>query len=187
MWWTVNDKAQTERILSDPPWRNATSGNETITEQSHLIKLSSQKTYIPRHQTYVLERSIRHLRDISQNTPTSMPSRSRNVFIIRTSPAPQTTHMVIGMMHRIGHEFELPVLDLTPQKIKQAYGLEGRAKKTEMVKIAQALLRHDFRNHHLVDAAFAGVAGILHLRSEKCHAQKTGEDSRSYPILLINI
>ena len=59
------------------------------------------------------------------------------------------------------------MIELTPQKIKAACGLGGREKKNEMLRVAQALLRYDFENHHLVDAAFATVAGILHLRSER--------------------
>ena len=78
-----------------------------------------------------------------------------------------TTQQVVGLIHWMSYIEEIPIIELTPQKIKSVCGLGGRAKKNEMLRVAKALLNHDFENHHLADAAFAGIAGILHLRTRR--------------------
>lgn len=76
-----------------------------------------------------------------------------------------STQQVVGLLHWISYAEDIPIIELTPQKIKSMCGLGGRAKKNDMLRVAKALLQHEFENHHLADAAFAGIAGILHLRA----------------------
>lgn len=76
------------------------------------------------------------------------------------------TFQVIGLVHLIGAQLDTPVTEITPQAVKRAGGLGGRAKKDEMLRCAKALFGRDFDNHHLADAAFAGIAGILAKRTE---------------------
>ena len=92
-----------------------------------------------------------------------------------------STQQVIGLVHWMSFVAEIPVLALTPQKIKAACGLGGRAKKNEMLRAAQAMLRDSLENHHLVDAAFAAIAGILHLRSERSEMDVEGAQKSITP------
>lgn len=79
-----------------------------------------------------------------------------------------TTQQVTGFVHWTAYQFEIPVIELTPQELKKACGLGPRAKKNEMLRSAKGLLKHDFESHHCVDAAFAAIAGILHKRANAC-------------------
>ena len=74
-----------------------------------------------------------------------------------------STQQVIGIIHRAAHISGIPVVEITPQAVKSACGLGGRATKDDMLRTAQALFRRDFKkkDNHLVDAAFAAVCGIL--------------------------
>lgn len=79
-----------------------------------------------------------------------------------------STHQVIGLVHLIAHSVHIPILEITPQQVKKACGLGGRAKKDEMLRCARALLGRDFEgNPHLADASFAAIAGILAFRGKK--------------------
>ena len=79
-----------------------------------------------------------------------------------------TTQQVIGLVHWTVYQFDVPVIELTPQALKRACGLGPRAKKNEMLRSAKGLLKHDFESHHCVDAAFAAIGGILHKRAKTC-------------------
>ena len=76
-----------------------------------------------------------------------------------------STQQVIGLVHLTAYQLDIPIIEITPQQVKKACGLGGRAKKDEMLRAAQALLGRDFAgNPHLVDASFAAIAGILRFR-----------------------
>ena len=77
-----------------------------------------------------------------------------------------TTQQVIGLLHLIGHQRGLPVLEVTPQQVKSACGLGGRAKKEDILQIATGLFKVEFKkkDNHLIDAAFAAICGILQFR-----------------------
>lgn len=77
-----------------------------------------------------------------------------------------TTQQAIAMIHLVGHKLGLPVIEITPQKIKAATGMGGRATKEDMLRTATALFGKQFckKDNHLVDAAFAAVCGILKSR-----------------------
>lgn len=55
---------------------------------------------------------------------------------------------------------------LTPQQVKACSGLGGKATKEAMLKIASRIFGKAFtpRENHIIDAAFAGIGGILQHR-----------------------
>ena len=60
------------------------------------------------------------------------------------------------------------VLELTPQQIKRASGLSlGEADKSNLTKMASRIFRAKITNHHIADAAFCALAGILKRRSRR--------------------
>lgn len=78
-----------------------------------------------------------------------------------------STQQVIGLVHLMAHQLDIPIVEITPSQVKKACGLGGRAKKDEMLRAAKVLLGRDFEgNPHLADAAFAAIAGILKFRRD---------------------
>ena len=79
-----------------------------------------------------------------------------------------STQQVIGLAHLAAHQLQLPITEFTPQAIKRCCGLGGRATKDEMLRTATALFGKQFdkKDNHLVDAAFAGIAGIREFRKK---------------------
>lgn len=75
-----------------------------------------------------------------------------------------STQQVIGAAHIMAYALKIPVIELTPQKIKAVSGFGGNANKDEMVKIASRIFRTKIKSHHTADAAMCALAGILQTR-----------------------
>lgn len=63
-------------------------------------------------------------------------------------------------------QFHLPVIALTPQQIKKASGLTMKhADKDNLKKMASRIFKEKITNHHIADAAFCALAGLLKRRT----------------------
>ena len=77
-----------------------------------------------------------------------------------------STGKVIGACMVAATQCDIPVIELTPQQIKRASGLTLKeADKANLKKIARRIFQADIRSHHVADAAFCALAGILHRRA----------------------
>lgn len=56
------------------------------------------------------------------------------------------------------------VVFLTPQQVKCASGLGGKADKATLKKIASRIFGIEIKSHHVADAALVAIAGCLHYR-----------------------
>lgn len=75
-----------------------------------------------------------------------------------------STGKVIGLCELTAYNYEIPTMILSPQAIKAASGFGGSANKDEMLKTASRIFSTKIKSHHVVDAAFCGLAGILQIR-----------------------
>lgn len=57
------------------------------------------------------------------------------------------------------------VLLLTPQQVKLASGLGGKADKATLKTIASRIFHSPIKNHHIADAALVALAGCLRYRA----------------------
>ena len=78
-----------------------------------------------------------------------------------------STGKVIGICELLACEYDVKCyMGLMPQQVKNASGLGAGATKKDMLKMAQRVFKTEFKNHHIADAAFCGLAGCLSLRSQ---------------------
>ena len=78
-----------------------------------------------------------------------------------------STGKVIGLVEHTAYMFSLPVFTFTPQQIKASSGFGGNANKAEILRVASGLFRTTFKSHHVADAAFAAISGILKMRKNE--------------------
>lgn len=76
----------------------------------------------------------------------------------------RTGKAIGAAMSALAHH-DIPVIELTPQQVKCASGLGAKVDKQRVIKIASRLFRTQITSHHIADAALAGLAACLHLRS----------------------
>ena len=79
----------------------------------------------------------------------------------------QSTGAVIGVATVAAAMMGVPVLEVTPQQVKAASGLSGKADKTSVVKMMSRLLNQKRLNHHVADAAACAIFGLLEGRKVK--------------------
>ena len=72
-----------------------------------------------------------------------------------------STGKVIGLCEFTAYHYDLPVYLLTPQQVKSASGIGSKAEKADMLNMASRIFRTPIDSHHIADAAFAALAGIL--------------------------
>ena len=76
-----------------------------------------------------------------------------------------STGKVIGLCEFTAYQYDLPVYLLTPQQVKSASGIGSKAEKADMLKAGFRIFRTPIDSHHVADAAFAALAGILKHRT----------------------
>ena len=74
------------------------------------------------------------------------------------------TGKVIGAVLCAAAQHNIPVIELTPQQVKKASGLSGKANKNNLLRSASHIFGKDIATHHEADACFCAVAGILQTR-----------------------
>lgn len=79
-----------------------------------------------------------------------------------------STSSVIGVLLLAAELAELPSIQVTPQQVKAATGLGGRASKAQVSKMISKVLGVDIQNGHATDAAAAAIAGLLQRAGGKC-------------------
>ena len=76
------------------------------------------------------------------------------------------TWKAIGAVLVAAARHDKQVFQLTPQEIKASSGFGGGANKQEVLRSASRLFG-TLTSHHLADAAFCGIAGLLHCRAKR--------------------
>lgn len=87
----------------------------------------------------------------------------------------KTTAGVIAVVELLCAQLTVPLMQLTPQTVKQAVGCPGAASKSDVMRNVKVLLKTSFENlkiHHASDAAAAAIAGILEKRSQPWRSDK---------------
>ena len=80
----------------------------------------------------------------------------------RNVSSSQSTGAVIGVVMVAAAREGVPVIEGTPQQVKSATGLGGKADKRQVVKMMSKLLHQkEPLQHHLADAAAVAIAGCL--------------------------
>lgn len=74
------------------------------------------------------------------------------------------TGKAIGAVLCAAAQHDIPVIELTPQQVKNASGLSGKANKNNLLRAASHIFGKDIATHHEADACFCAVAGILQTR-----------------------
>ena len=72
---------------------------------------------------------------------------------------------VIGIVHLIGAQSDIDVVEFTPQAIKKCSGLGGRASKKEVQTVMCRLLKMPLKSDHVADAAACAIAGCLSIKN----------------------
>ena len=73
----------------------------------------------------------------------------------------QSTGAVIGAVMCASAMQHVPVVEITPQRVKMATGMGGHCDKEIIVKTMSRLLNQKTLNQHVADAAACAVAGAL--------------------------
>ena len=87
------------------------------------------------------------------------------VFHNKNVKSSMTTGAVIGLIHLIGYDYEIPVHEFTPQEVKRASGMGGSTNKEQMMIMANRIFASDFGTHHGADAALCGLCCIMGLNT----------------------
>ena len=97
------------------------------------------------------------------------------VFFGQNITSNQTTAGVIALALCETEKRGITPYLLTPQEIKTASGLSGKARKASLAKVAQGIFGVEFtaRQNHVCDAAFAAIAGALKHRTITPNAVST--------------
>ena len=75
----------------------------------------------------------------------------------------QSTGAVIGVVMCASAMQHVPVVEITPQRVKAATGMGGHCDKKMVVKTMSRLLNQKtLLNEHIADAAACAIAGSLH-------------------------
>lgn len=77
------------------------------------------------------------------------------------------TGKAIGAVLVAAATHDKQVFQLTPQEIKASSGFGGTANKKEVIQSASRLFGTKITSHHLADACFCGIAGLLQVRSKR--------------------
>ena len=75
------------------------------------------------------------------------------------------TGKAIGAVLCAAGQWDIPVIELTPQQVKSASGLLSKANKQNLIRAASRLFGKQIATHHEADAAFCAVAGIRQARN----------------------
>ena len=86
------------------------------------------------------------------------------VFHGRNVSSSIKTGKAIGAVLCAAAQHDIPVIELTPQQVKKASGLSGKANKNNLLRAASHIFGKDIATHHEADACFCAVAGILQTR-----------------------
>jgi crossover junction endodeoxyribonuclease RuvC len=73
----------------------------------------------------------------------------------------QSTGAVIGVVMCASAMMHVPVVEITPQRVKAATGMGGHCDKEMVVKTMSRLLRQKTLDNHVADAAACAIAGSL--------------------------
>lgn len=82
-------------------------------------------------------------------------------FHNRNVSSSQSTGAVIGAVMCAAAMMHVPVVEITPQSVKMATGLDGHCDKDMIVKTMSRLLKQKTLDHHIADAAACAIAGCL--------------------------
>ena len=87
------------------------------------------------------------------------------VFHNKNITSSLTTGAVIGLVHLIAHQRDIPIHLFTPQQVKKASGLSNKANKDNLIRAASGIFKTQIKSHHTAkDAALCALAGILQHR-----------------------
>lgn len=75
------------------------------------------------------------------------------------------TEKVIGAAICAAAQWEMLVIELTPQQVKSASGLGAKVDKTQVLQIARRIFLQDIPSHHEADAALCALCGCLQART----------------------
>ena len=99
---------------------------------------------------------------------------AERIFHNRNVSSSITTGKVLGVVLLAAAERFVSVHEFTPQEIKSCSGFGGEANKDRIKKSASRIFGVSLKSHHTADAAFAGLAGLLKLRSLRCENRGRG-------------
>ena len=86
------------------------------------------------------------------------------VFHNKNITSSLTTGAVIGLVHLIAHQRDVPIYLFTPQQVKKASGLGAKIDKDTAKLVASRLFGTQIKSHHAADAALCGLCGCLEMR-----------------------
>ena len=86
------------------------------------------------------------------------------VFHNKNITSSLTTGAVIGLVHLIAHQRDVPIHLFTPQQVKKASGLNAKIDKDTAKRVATRLFGTQIKSHHAADAALCGLCGCLEMR-----------------------
>ena len=89
-----------------------------------------------------------------------------------------TTGKAIGAALTAAAQHDIPVIELTPQQVKNASGLSNKANKDNLIRAASGIFKTEITNHHVADAVLCALCGCLKMRNSftectsRLHSQK---------------
>ena len=86
------------------------------------------------------------------------------VFHNKNITSSLTTGAVIGLVHLIAHQRDVPIHLFTPQQVKKASRLNAKIDKDTAKRVATRLFGTQIKSHHAADAALCGLCGCLEMR-----------------------
>ena len=110
------------------------------------------------------ERLLKLYQSLSEVVATHSPSliSIERCFHNKNISASQSTGAVIGIVHLIAAQLGCcPVQEFTPQQVKAASGLGGRADKTQVQRMTGKIFQREQMNTHIADAVVCALAGLL--------------------------
>ena len=97
------------------------------------------------------------------------------VFHNKNITSSLTTGAVIGLVHLIAHQRDVPIYLFTPQQVKKASGLSNKANKDNLIRAASGIFKTQIKSHHTADAALCALAGILQHRIPQLEGREPQE------------
>ena len=87
-----------------------------------------------------------------------------------------TTGKAIGAALTAAAKHDIPVIELTPQKVKKASGLSNKeTNKNNLIRAASGIFKTQIKSHHTADAALCALAGILQHRIPQLEGREPQE------------
>lgn len=117
----------------------------------------TDKTLARGHRLYLISKEIEC---VIQDFAIDLVAVER-VFFSKNVSSALDTEAVIAAIEIEAHRACLPCTLLTPQIVKAATGLGGKASKVQVKRMMQKLTGAKFRTHHQADAAAVALAGVL--------------------------